>query len=351
MQMPSIDIVIPHVDGSAPGYEALARQYTGEFVPCQLRDLGEFQFVLRSIDKYARWANVILVVQSEGHVPPWLDRRSVRIVCHDEFIPSELLPTFHWATIAAHIHLIAGLSEQYVFWEDDVLAGAPLRPVDLFAADGLLGLNWTGIPIPFGLGWILGTYQLNLEETRRALCRMLGRRVDSFLYPHAPLPATRPSAVAFHASAMEDPGFRGTIARRSRGDERALPTVDPIVLYANWVEAKLRHRGNAERRWQAVRRLRSSVSGSGRAVKCGKFPVVNDAARMRRHMDLLRRADSRARQGDNVVFHNVNDEAYDNWSGEGTKQRTSTLNPASPRLLKEALVSLYPAPSRFETAA
>ena len=166
-----VDIVLPHVDGSAPGYEALCRRHTGEFVPCQVRDLGELRFVLRSISRYAARANIVLVVQSEGHVPHWLNRDCVRVVAHDAFIPQHLLPTFNWATIVANIFRIPGLSEKFVYWEDDVIAAAPLSPAALFAPDGLPVATWATTPIPFGLGALLGQYQRNLEETRRALSR------------------------------------------------------------------------------------------------------------------------------------------------------------------------------------
>jgi hypothetical protein len=341
------------VDGGVPGYEALAREYTGEFEPCQLRDLGELRFVLRSVDKHAGWANVVLVVQSEGHVPSWLDRRSVRVVNHAEFIPQELLPTFHWATIAAHLHRIPSLSERYVYWEDDVLAGADLQPADLFGPDGQSTLNWATVPIFFGLGRFLGTYQLNLEETRRALGRLLGRKASAFLYPHAPLPVARRSWSAFHIAAMADGSFLGTITRRSRGDECASPTVDPVVLYANWVEAKVRGRTDVARYWRAFRGvvarvLPIAIRNGEKNLRAETYGVVNNDASMRRHMELLLRRGIRRPDKNMVVFHNVNDEAYDGWTQDSRRQDPSVLNPASVQLLQETLATLFPTPSRFE---
>jgi hypothetical protein len=351
----TIDIVIPHVDGSAPGYEALCRQHTGDFVPCHLRDLGELRFVLRSIEKYAPWGNVILVVQSEGHVPGWLDSRAVRIVYHHEFIPRELLPTFHWPTIAAHVNRISGLSPEYVYWEDDVLVGAPLRAADLFGPDHLLALNWASVPIPFGLGRFLGTYQQILEESRRALGRVLRRPVAAFLYPHAPLPATRASWARFYDAAIGDHGFHSTVTRRSRGDERAVPTIDPLVIYANWVDASMRRRGNGARRLSAVATVLKQLvafaaPGSGQALQCSKYAVVNDEAHMRRNMARLRRAGARLGNSRGPVFFNVNDEAYDSWEEGGHRNDGSTLNPASAKLLLETLAILFPGRSRYEQA-
>lgn len=341
---PRIDIVITHVDGSAPGYEALCRKYAVEYVPSHVRDLGELRYVLRSIEKHAPWGQVVLVVQNRDHLPAWLDRRSVRVVLHDEFIPGDLLPTFHWATIAAHLYRIPGLAERFVYWEDDTLVGSPLSAADLYGEDGLLALKWATTPIPFGLGRFLGQYQRNLEETRRALARVLGRPVNAFLYPHAPLPSTRASWAAFHEAALDEPSFSGTVTRRSRGNEAALATVDPVVMYANWLEARLRGRGVGARYGLAVRWLMERHLGNllgrtvARALRCEKFAVVNDERRMARHMTRLR--DMRVRQG-GAVFFNLNDEAYDG-------RTDTTLNPVSAGLLDQTLAVLFPTRSRYE---
>ena len=339
-----MDIVITHVDGDAPGYEALYRQLTGEFVPCQVRDLGELRFALRSIEKHASWANVVLVVQSEDHVPAWLDRGSVRIVQHEEFIPPELLPTFHWCTIAAHLHRIPGLSERFVSWHDDVLAGNPLQPGDLFAPDGLLASRWEKSRIPLKRSESDAAYQLNLKESRRSLCRMFGRKVDAFVYPHAPLPGTRKSWAEFYEAAMSDSSFRSTVTRRSRGDERKIPTIDPLVMYANWVELAARGWGRTVWPLRTIRR----IFGRRRRIGGGKFAVVNDEGKMRRHMDGLRRTCAAASTGAEMQFLNVNDDAYDPWIRDGAQIDGEGINPVSVRLLHETLATLFPDRSRFE---
>ena len=55
---------------------------------------------------------------------------------------------------------------------------------------------------------------------------------------------------------------------------------------------------------------------------------------MARHMTRLRNV--RVRQG-GAVFFNVNDEAYDRWTG-------TTLNPVSASLLDQTLAVLFPSP-------
>ena len=337
--MSGIDIVIPHVDGAAPGYEELCRRHTSEFVPCQLRDLGELRYVLRSIETNLAGCRIVLVVQTEAHLPAWLRRDTIRVVRHDEFIPADLLPTFHWATIVAHLHRIPDLAEQHVVWEDDVVLGRRLDPRTFFADDGLLAPGWETSPIVPGLAPLLGTYQRNLEESARALRRITGRRRTSWLFAHAPLAATRTSWARFHALFAADPAYRDTVTRRSRGDEHRCPTVDPCVLYANWVECELRRRGEVERVSSVLGRLgRAAIArllrpSQGDAPRFAKYPVVNDAKRMAANMRRL--------LAENAVFANVNDEAYDGWEGEG-------ISPASVAALEAALGRLFPDPCRHE---
>lgn len=336
--MAALDIVIPHVDGSAPGYEELCRRHTGDFVPCHVRDLGELRHVLRALDDHMEDVRVVLVVQSEGHVPAWLRRDSLRVVRHQDFIPAPHLPTFHWATIVAHLHLIPDLAERYVVWEDDVVLGGPCRASDFFDPDGRLRGGWETAPIVPGLERVLGTYQRNLAHTRALLNRRSSRRSTRFLFPHAPLAVNRADWAAFFDRFMVDPVFRDTVTRRARGDEHAAPTIDPTVAYANWIETDERGRAGAGR-WGAV--LRHLAGAALRGVSWpgaprplfGKYPVVNDLARMRANMRRLLR--------ERALFINVNDEAYDAWPGQG-------LNPQSVDALHETLSRLHPHPSRFE---
>ncbi len=340
-----IDIVIPHVDGAAPGYEASARQWTGEFVPCQLRDLGELRYVLRSLERHAPWGRVVLVVQSADHLPAWLRRERVRIVLHEDYIPARLLPTFHWATIVAHMHRIPDLADHFLIWEDDVVLSAPLAPTDVFDAEGLPPHPLDAAPIVPGLERWLGTYQLNLARSRALIHRRMPGRPSCFLHPHAPLSVRRSNWREFFDHFVVDPVFAETIARRSRGDERARPTIEPAVIYANWIEIAKRRRSSARRHldWLAagIARLAAALPGVARHPPVfAKYAVVNDPVRMRRHMDRL--------LAERALFMNVNDDAYDPWPGDDGSGR---VNPASLRLLDDTLATMFPDPSGYERPA
>jgi hypothetical protein len=343
-----IDVVIPHVDGSAPGYAGACREHTGHWAPCQVRALGELRFVLRSLERHVPWVRKpVIVVQGADHVPGWIEPGSVRVVEHAEFIPAEYLPTFHWATIAAHLHRVPGLADRFVIWDDDMLAARAVSRNDFFGADGLPVTGPLWAPIWPGLEKRLGSYQQILTWSRATLHRYTRPRSHAgacFLFPHRPLPVERGSWNRMLDALLPDPWFSETITRKSRTDA---PSVDPLVLYANWLDL-------VERRQSSVLRYaRFAIDGvrqlAGRAPlgmrpRFGTYPLVNDprvvAARMRR---LLR---------ERPVFFNVNDNAYDGYrDADGVDWSTSEQpNPEALACLLDGLRTLFPGMSRFESS-
>ena len=46
--------------------------------------------------------------------------------------PEEYLPTFNSHTIEMNLHRIKGLSEQFVYFNDDMFINKPMKPRDFF---------------------------------------------------------------------------------------------------------------------------------------------------------------------------------------------------------------------------
>jgi hypothetical protein len=339
--MAKVDIVIPFVDGAVPGYEAYAIKYTNEYVPCHVRTLGELRYTLRSIAKYANWANVILVVQDLTHVPAWVDASQLRIVLHRDYIPEKLLPTFHWATIVAHMHLIPGLANHFIIWEDDIVLGRKISDSDFFSPHRQDDTLLETFPIIPGLEKFLGTYQRNLSECRALLRRRVKPQRTCFLYPHIPMPVFKPYWDEYFDLFSQDSVFSDTIQRRSRGDEIANPTIDPIVVFNNWKAMVKGKHSTLYRYWRISSRYLKKVTSifsqpmKNQIMSYGSYAIVNDIQRMKKHMIALRR--------EQPVFMNINDEAYDDWAG-GSRN----INPLSVKLLIDTLEQLFPTQSRFE---
>lgn len=99
---------------------------------------GELRYSLRSLDMYARFVRRIFIVTAD-QTPSWLDLGNprIRVVSHCEIFPrSEHLPTFNSHAIECHLHRIPGLSEHFLYLNDDVMFSHWVTPADFFGARG-----------------------------------------------------------------------------------------------------------------------------------------------------------------------------------------------------------------------
>ena len=105
-------------------------------------DYGTLRYTLRGIDKYMPYVNnVFLVVSNIEQVPDYVDQSKVKIVLHKDFIPEEYLPTFQANTIEMFMYNIPGLSEEFMYFNDDMIPVSPIKYEELFK-DGLPCINF-----------------------------------------------------------------------------------------------------------------------------------------------------------------------------------------------------------------
>lgn len=120
----SIDFVIPWVDGNDPQWLEEKKRYdscSGQNRPANYRDWDLLRFWFRGVERHAPWVRRIHFI-TWGHIPKWLDvnHPKLHIVKHEEYIPKKYLPTFSSHTIELNIHRIQGLSDQFVYFNDDM---------------------------------------------------------------------------------------------------------------------------------------------------------------------------------------------------------------------------------------
>ncbi len=96
---------------------------------CRYRDWENLQYWFRSIEEYCPWVRKIHIVTC-GHFPKFLvkDHPKLNLVTHDQIIDSEYLPTFSSNVIEINIHKIQGLTEHFVYFNDDMFINKPLEP-------------------------------------------------------------------------------------------------------------------------------------------------------------------------------------------------------------------------------
>ena len=143
-----VDVVYTWVDGNDPGWDdareariasmegtARTREASGR---ARFISRDELRYSLRSVHLFAPWVRNIYLVTS-GQVPSWLelDHPGVQVVPHDEIMPADALPTFNSHAIETSLHHIPGLSEHWLYFNDDFFLGRPIRPEALFSPAGL----------------------------------------------------------------------------------------------------------------------------------------------------------------------------------------------------------------------
>lgn len=102
----------------------------------------EIYLSLRTIDQYFPQARKIFIVTDNQTFDlsslPESVRKKVQFVFHSEIIPAEEveLPTFVSDVIETFLDRIPGLSETFLYFNDDMFLGRPLEPWDIFDEQG-----------------------------------------------------------------------------------------------------------------------------------------------------------------------------------------------------------------------
>lgn len=147
-------MVITWVDDRTPGYREMLKAHAcavPDLDPARTRDTLEIlRFGLRSLERNAPWVNRVYLFTCRPQVPSWLETAHPRltVVHHDEVIPAARLPTFNSFAIISHLHLIPGLSDRFLYVEDDMLFLRKVTLTDFLAADGRMLVFETAKPTP-----------------------------------------------------------------------------------------------------------------------------------------------------------------------------------------------------------
>ncbi len=196
-----VDVVYTWVDDSDPRWRAdfdawsqreqRDRSLDRDLVAGRYRDNDELRHSLRSLWFGCDWIRRIFVVTAD-QVPTWLDTSDPRIsvVSHRDILPERCLPTFNSHAIEAALHRIDGLSEHFVYFNDDVFVGRPLRPDRFFTSSGLPKVFFSDARVP----GVTDDRQIAVDNAamrgRQLLARDFGR-VAAFKPHHAPFSLRR----------------------------------------------------------------------------------------------------------------------------------------------------------------
>lgn len=136
-----VDIVYLWVDGSDPVWQKKRQRAYSAWIkdnPDALavhgnaagryRDNGELRFNLRALEKFFPGHGHVYIVTDE-QTPAWLHQSErVTIVDHRDLIPDQSTHLFDSGHIESWLHHIPGLSEQFIYLNDDVFFGENVDP-------------------------------------------------------------------------------------------------------------------------------------------------------------------------------------------------------------------------------
>ncbi|MEU2226084.1 stealth family protein [Streptomyces sp. NPDC018347] len=155
-----VDAVYTWVDGDDPvmavkrrahqtlSDNAIAARETGA---SRYTSHDELRYALRSLEMYAGFIRHVYLV-TDSQTPSWLDPDTpgLTVVDHRDILPAAALPVFNSHAIESRLHHIPGLSEHYLYFNDDVFINRPVRPEHFFHGNGIARIPLS--PLKLGVG-------------------------------------------------------------------------------------------------------------------------------------------------------------------------------------------------------
>ncbi len=140
-----IDLVIPMVFPQDPEWRReYSRYHSGDATQnTRFRSWATEELLIRCCIKFMPWLRrIYILLAQESQMQRWMKNLAaeaqgtmqpeVRTVFHREFIPEKLLPCFASPCIEMFLHRIPGLSEYFIYGNDDMFPLSPLQPEDFF---------------------------------------------------------------------------------------------------------------------------------------------------------------------------------------------------------------------------
>ncbi len=149
-----IDFVIAWVDGNDKEWQLEKSKYDNKPLTLansnvRYRDWDQLKYWFRGVEKYAPWVNKIYFVTC-GQKPSWLNEKNSKLVLinHKDFIPEKYLPTFSANPIELNFNKIKGISNKFVYFNDDMFLINKVSENDFFK-NNLPCDNYCEIPLMF----------------------------------------------------------------------------------------------------------------------------------------------------------------------------------------------------------
>lgn len=206
-----IDAVITWVDGADPAHAAKLNAYLrgvgaiprGAASKARFHNSGEIDYCVMSLLKFAPWLRRIFIV-TDNQIPEIFNKLKgtkfegrVKIVDHKEIFSGyeEVLPTFNSSSILSMLWRIPGVSERFIFLNDDFFLIRHVKPEDFFRDDKvILRGKWCVLPERMMhnllFGWLLKRFRkkknFSFWAGQQLTARKVGFTKKYFRLPHVP---------------------------------------------------------------------------------------------------------------------------------------------------------------------
>jgi len=296
-----VDIVFSWVDGSSNEFQRERAKRMNAYVvgdgddhAARYRQVDELRYALRSVHMFAPWIRTIWIA-TDSPAPWWLrDDPRVRIVRSEEFFADpSVLPTHNSHAVEAQLHRIPGIAEHFLYSNDDMFFGRPVRPELFFTAAGIT--QFVEADIRIGVGGADpsrsghdNAARVNREVLRRRFGRVITRDLQHCATPHR-------RSVMFELEREFPEEFARTAAARFRSATdvsvtnslyhyyalmtgRALPTTAPRTEYIQTTLQESLHR---------MERLLARRDADMFCLNDGSVPELPEELRERAVRDML----------------------------------------------------------------
>ncbi|MEE2522570.1 stealth family protein [Pseudarthrobacter sp. J75] len=233
-----IDMVFSWVDGSSPEYIAARRAQMKDAVlgegddhEARFRQINELKYALRSVYMFAPWVRRIFIA-TDSPAPEWLaDHPSVTIVRSEEFFSDpSVLPTHNSQAVESQLHHIEGLSEHYLYSNDDMFFGRPVGPDMFFTPGGITKFIEAETRIGLGDNAVERSGFENAARVNRKLLWNRFGRITTRHLEHTAAPLRRSVTAKMEEEFPEE--FRKTAASRFRAADNISVTNSFYHYYA-----------------------------------------------------------------------------------------------------------------------
>lgn len=221
-----IDVVFSWVDGTSSEFQRLRAERMSTYVvgegddsEARFRQIDELKYALRSVRLYAPWVRRIFIV-TDSPQPVWLaDHPSVTIVRSEEFFADpSVLPTHNSHAVESQLHHIKGLAEHFIYSNDDMFFGRPVRPDMFFSPGGVTRFIEATTRIGLGAPEVGRSGFENAARVNRELLRQRFGRVTTRHLEHAATPLRRSVMDELEREFAEDFARTAASAFRSATD-------------------------------------------------------------------------------------------------------------------------------------